>query len=605
MTFATPLAKKLGAKPGADVLIFFTTSRRELERRFASLKKTLAPADGLWIAWPKKASRLETDLDFATVQQIGLDAGLVDNKSAATEVRGFGSRFWAQERAPPIVELPPAVGPGLGGSRMLGDMSPRNAWKVGGLLLFVGLLAFHAEAAVGSFAGIEGRVVFGYGGATSQLYVVSPQQPTPTPLGRVPVDGFSPRWSPDGTRLVFVSTRDGNPELYSVTANGIAEERLTENAVPDLHPSWTKGGSDIVFQRGTGANAEIYSLDPVSGEARRLTRNRRPDYDPATAPAGRWLVFGRSGHLFKMTLAGKRLKGLTTGPARDTEPAWSPSGDGIVFVRSEGSESDLYLVNANGRGLKRLTAAAGRAESSPAWSPGGDKIVFRACASSPAACQLYVVNAGGGGERPLVEPGIDGEQPDWQALPATRSWNADTDFLLAPNNRNPSPDAWGETTWSYLYSDSFAHDPTTYHQFSKYEITDANRQSWVLPGFVNLVVATAVSPQMLVLHPWGGRVQGYGRNAVLGWRSPIDGRVTVTGTIQLPSLNECAVGSGALWSIDKGATVLQSGALPAAGSASFDVTVDVSPGESISFVWDAGWDGNCDSGLLDLTVAQS
>jgi len=69
---ATPLGKKLGAKPGVDVLVFFTTTRAELERRFPALKMTLAPADGLWVAWPKKASRIETDLDFPFVQQLGL-----------------------------------------------------------------------------------------------------------------------------------------------------------------------------------------------------------------------------------------------------------------------------------------------------------------------------------------------------------------------------------------------------------------------------------------------------------------------------------------------------------------------------------------------------
>ena len=53
----TELSRKLGAKTGADVLVYLTTSRAELERRFASLQATLAPADGLWIAWPKKASR--------------------------------------------------------------------------------------------------------------------------------------------------------------------------------------------------------------------------------------------------------------------------------------------------------------------------------------------------------------------------------------------------------------------------------------------------------------------------------------------------------------------------------------------------------------------
>jgi hypothetical protein len=90
---ATPLSKKLGAKPGVEVLVFFTTSRAELERRFAELKKTLAPADGLWIAWPKKASKIDTDLDFTTVQEIGLAAGLVDNKSAAIDGDWQAVRF--------------------------------------------------------------------------------------------------------------------------------------------------------------------------------------------------------------------------------------------------------------------------------------------------------------------------------------------------------------------------------------------------------------------------------------------------------------------------------------------------------------------------------
>ena len=90
---ATPLSKKLGAKPGADVVVLFTTSRAELERRFGALKATLAPADGLWIAWPKKASKIETDLDFDAVQRIGLDAGLVDNKSCAIDEDWQAVRF--------------------------------------------------------------------------------------------------------------------------------------------------------------------------------------------------------------------------------------------------------------------------------------------------------------------------------------------------------------------------------------------------------------------------------------------------------------------------------------------------------------------------------
>jgi hypothetical protein len=90
---ATPLSQKLGAKPGAGVVVFFTTSRDDLAERFARLKATLAPADGLWVAWPKKAAKIETDLDFGAVQRIGLDAGLVDNKSAAIDERWQAVRF--------------------------------------------------------------------------------------------------------------------------------------------------------------------------------------------------------------------------------------------------------------------------------------------------------------------------------------------------------------------------------------------------------------------------------------------------------------------------------------------------------------------------------
>ena len=89
----TPLSQKLGAKPGAGVVVYFTTSRAELERRFEALRGALDPADGLWIAWPKKAAGIENDLTFDIVQQTGLAAGLVDNKSCAIDDRWQALRF--------------------------------------------------------------------------------------------------------------------------------------------------------------------------------------------------------------------------------------------------------------------------------------------------------------------------------------------------------------------------------------------------------------------------------------------------------------------------------------------------------------------------------
>jgi hypothetical protein len=83
------------------VVVFFTTARDDLHRRFASLRDTLEPADGLWVAWPKKSSMIESDLDFDAVQRTGLEAGLVDNKSCAIDGDWQAVRFvWRREDRP-------------------------------------------------------------------------------------------------------------------------------------------------------------------------------------------------------------------------------------------------------------------------------------------------------------------------------------------------------------------------------------------------------------------------------------------------------------------------------------------------------------------------
>lgn len=82
---ATPLSKKLGAEPGSAVLVFFSTARDDLERRFATLRDILETADGLWVAWPRTSAAMDTDRDFDAVQQTGREAGLVDNKSCAID----------------------------------------------------------------------------------------------------------------------------------------------------------------------------------------------------------------------------------------------------------------------------------------------------------------------------------------------------------------------------------------------------------------------------------------------------------------------------------------------------------------------------------------
>ena len=71
------------AAKGLDVAVLFATERAELIRWFDELAASIATAGRLWVAWPKKASKVDTDIDFDFAQGIGLDAGLVDNKSAS------------------------------------------------------------------------------------------------------------------------------------------------------------------------------------------------------------------------------------------------------------------------------------------------------------------------------------------------------------------------------------------------------------------------------------------------------------------------------------------------------------------------------------------
>jgi Protein of unknown function (DUF3052) len=87
----------LGIKPRTrgqlDVVLLFQTKKGELTRAFAPLARRLAPTGGLWVAWPKKTAEIDTDLTFEAVQGIGLNAGLVDNKSCSIDETWQAVRF--------------------------------------------------------------------------------------------------------------------------------------------------------------------------------------------------------------------------------------------------------------------------------------------------------------------------------------------------------------------------------------------------------------------------------------------------------------------------------------------------------------------------------
>ena len=86
------------ARGDLDVMVLFVTRAADLRRRFARLAKNLRVTGGLWVAWPKRSARAETDLTFELVQSVGLESGLVDNKSAAIDDTWQGLRFVIRRR---------------------------------------------------------------------------------------------------------------------------------------------------------------------------------------------------------------------------------------------------------------------------------------------------------------------------------------------------------------------------------------------------------------------------------------------------------------------------------------------------------------------------
>ena len=83
----------------------------------------------------------------------------------------------------------------------------------------------------------------------------------------------SPRWSPDGKRLAWVSTRDGNQEIYSAAADGNDVKRLTNEIALDNNPAWSPDGKQIAFTSGRTGNFEIHVMNADGSNVKRLTNH--------------------------------------------------------------------------------------------------------------------------------------------------------------------------------------------------------------------------------------------------------------------------------------------------------------------------------------------
>lgn len=176
------------------------------------------------------------------------------------------------------------------------------------------------------------------------------------------------------TKVVCVRINtSGSQELWYMDFDGHSPKQLTQNGSINALPAWSPNGQYIAYTSWKDRNPDLYVLDRTTGVSRKISQYR----------------------------------GLNTGAA------WSPDGSKIAFSASRSrANMDIYVVNANGSGLRQLTfAKSWERNLSPSWSPDGTQITF--VSNRYASPQIFVMNADGSGQRQLTTRGRYNQAPKW------------------------------------------------------------------------------------------------------------------------------------------------------------------------------------------------
>ncbi|MBH0178981.1 MAG: Tol-Pal system beta propeller repeat protein TolB [Nitrospira sp.] len=184
---------------------------------------------------------------------------------------------------------------------------------------------------------------------------------------------ITPALSPDGNFLAFASSHEGNSDLYSLDTRTKAMQRLTVHAGGDLSPSWSPSGRELVFTSDRSGGPQIFLMSMDGTNVRRLTFEGDYNAAPAWSPRGNWIAYvcrspKKEYKICLITPDGQKRVQLTSGPGVDDSPSWSPDGRHLVFSSTAGGKSQIYMINADGKDLERITFT-GTHNSAPTWSP--------------------------------------------------------------------------------------------------------------------------------------------------------------------------------------------------------------------------------------------
>lgn len=222
--------------------------------------------------------------------------------------------------------------------------------------------------------------------------------------------------------MVFWSDKDGNPQIYLMSADGGGVRRLTKDDAADRDPALSPDGRRVVYvsDRKDQANGledgknNLFILDIGRKKTRCLTKKATNPGTPAWAPNGRRIAFSAYdkgySQIFAVDDTGEGLVNLSDNLYHEGSPAWSPDGTRIAFVSNRDGDLDIYSMSACGGDEKRLTDTQGW-DVSPSWSSDGKSILF--ISNRDGNPEIYVMDADGGRQRRITKNSFNESDPVW------------------------------------------------------------------------------------------------------------------------------------------------------------------------------------------------
>lgn len=200
--------------------------------------------------------------------------------------------------------------------------------------------------------------------------------------GRQVARGSQPVWSSDGSRIAY--TRLG--EIYVADADGRNELRLTRTSQPESAPTWSPDGRTIAF----AGTRDVFTVPSRGGPVNNLTRSPKPWLQrttPAYSPDGRTLAISATtdaynADIFLIRADGRGLKRLTRTVgthdrlAEESMPSFSPDGKRVVYVSNRDRSFDLFSIGVDGTNERRLTRTPRQNEERPRYSRDGKRILY-------------------------------------------------------------------------------------------------------------------------------------------------------------------------------------------------------------------------------------